>query len=71
MGILSQERLFLTTFNVFQNIESKFFLMRLRPHLHPPEGDGRTFGEMPPEEKNKISHRARAFRALAEWLTNA
>jgi XTP/dITP diphosphohydrolase len=38
------------------------------PIFIPAEGDGRTFGEMEPEEKNKISHRARAFRALAEWL---
>jgi XTP/dITP diphosphohydrolase len=38
------------------------------PIFIPTEGDGSTFGEMPPEEKNKISHRARAFRALAEWL---
>jgi XTP/dITP diphosphohydrolase len=39
------------------------------PIFIPAEGDGQTFGEMPSEEKNKISHRARAFRALAEWLT--
>jgi XTP/dITP diphosphohydrolase len=39
------------------------------PIFIPSEGDGRTFGEMREEEKNKISHRARAFRALAEWLT--
>jgi XTP/dITP diphosphohydrolase len=39
------------------------------PIFIPIEGDGRTFGEMEAEEKNKISHRARAFRALAEWLT--
>lgn len=38
------------------------------PIFIPTEGDGRTFGEMEAEEKNKISHRARAFRALAEWL---
>ncbi len=30
-----------------------------------PEGDRRTFGEMPPEEKEAISHRSRAFRAFA------
>lgn len=29
------------------------------------EVDGRTFAEMGPEEKNKMSHRARAIRALA------
>ncbi len=39
------------------------------PIFIPAEGDGRTFSEMEAVEKNKISHRARAFRALAEWLT--
>jgi XTP/dITP diphosphohydrolase len=29
------------------------------------EGDGRTMAELAPDEKNRISHRARAFRALA------
>jgi XTP/dITP diphosphohydrolase len=29
-------------------------------------GTGKTFGEMPPEEKRKYSHRARAARALLE-----
>jgi XTP/dITP diphosphohydrolase len=29
---------------------------------------GATFGELPPEEKNRRSHRARAFRALAAEL---
>jgi XTP/dITP diphosphohydrolase len=38
------------------------------PIFIPAEGDGSTFGEMPPAEKNKISHRARAFRAFAEWI---
>jgi len=38
------------------------------PIFIPDEGDGRTFGEMTPEEKAKISHRARAFRKLGEWL---
>jgi XTP/dITP diphosphohydrolase len=38
------------------------------PIFIPAEGDGRTFGEMSGEEKEKISHRARAFRQLAEWL---
>jgi XTP/dITP diphosphohydrolase len=36
----------------------------------PAEGDGRTFAEMNEEEKNAISHRARAFRALRERLTS-
>jgi XTP/dITP diphosphohydrolase len=38
------------------------------PIFIPTEGDGRTFGELPAEAKAKISHRARAFRKLAEWL---
>lgn len=32
------------------------------------EGDHRTSAELPPEEKNVISHRGKAFRALAEDL---
>jgi XTP/dITP diphosphohydrolase len=31
-------------------------------------GDDRTMAELPPEEKNAISHRGRAARALAERL---
>ena len=38
------------------------------PIFEPVEGDGRTFGEMTAEEKNGISHRSRALRALAELL---
>lgn len=34
----------------------------------PDEGDGRTFAEMSPGEKNDLSHRARAVGALARWL---
>jgi XTP/dITP diphosphohydrolase len=34
------------------------------------DGDGRTFAEMTLAEKQAISHRGRAFRALAERLTN-
>ena len=35
-----------------------------------PDGcDGRTFAEMEPAEKNAVSHRGRAFRALAAALT--
>jgi len=30
--------------------------------------DGRTLAEMPPEEKNRISHRARALEAMARLL---
>ncbi|MBQ3636131.1 MAG: RdgB/HAM1 family non-canonical purine NTP pyrophosphatase [Bacteroidales bacterium] len=34
-----------------------------------PEGyEGKTFAELSMEEKNKISHRGRAMRALIEWL---
>lgn len=33
-----------------------------------PEGHERTYAEMSPEEKNRISHRARAFRALEAIL---
>jgi XTP/dITP diphosphohydrolase len=39
------------------------------PVFVPADGDGRTFAEMSPEEKHEISHRGRAFRALAEALT--
>ncbi len=39
------------------------------PIFIPAEGDGRTFAEMSAAEKAKLSHRARAFRKLAEWLT--
>ena len=38
------------------------------PIVAPVEGDGRTFAEMSPDEKHQISHRARAFRALAAHL---
>ena len=38
------------------------------PVFAPDEGDGRTFAEMTHEEKNALSHRGRAFRALAEQL---
>ncbi len=40
------------------------------PIFVPEEGDGRTFGEMEPGEKNSLSHRARAFRALGVWLAS-
>jgi XTP/dITP diphosphohydrolase len=36
--------------------------------LFVPEGEDRTFAEMPAEEKNAMSHRARAFLKLAQWL---
>jgi XTP/dITP diphosphohydrolase len=33
-----------------------------------PENESRTFAEMPLEEKNKFSHRARAFQKMIEFL---
>lgn len=38
------------------------------PVFAPIEGDGRTFAEMGPSEKHALSHRGRAFRALAAAL---
>ncbi len=38
------------------------------PVFVPSDGDGRTFGQMSPEEKDSISHRARAFEAFFEEL---
>jgi XTP/dITP diphosphohydrolase len=38
------------------------------PVFVPIEGDGRTFAEMSPEMKHRLSHRGRAFRALAGRL---
>ena len=38
------------------------------PVFVPASGDGRTFAEMRPEEKDAVSHRGRAFRALAAAL---
>ena len=37
--------------------------------LYTPEG--RTFGVLPAELKNRVSHRAQAFRLLAAWLRSA
>jgi XTP/dITP diphosphohydrolase len=39
------------------------------PIFEPKGSDGRTFAEMSDEEKNAISHRGRAVRALAEQLS--
>ncbi len=41
------------------------------PVFVPDEGDGRSFAEMSPEEKHRLSHRGRAFRALAALLGSA
>jgi XTP/dITP diphosphohydrolase len=38
------------------------------PVFVPVEGDGRSFAEMTPAEKHAVSHRGRAFRALASAL---
>jgi XTP/dITP diphosphohydrolase len=38
------------------------------PVFVPTDGDGRTFAEMDPVEKHQLSHRGRAFRALAGRL---
>lgn len=38
------------------------------PIFIPDEGDGRTFAEISPETKHAMSHRGRAFRALAPVL---
>ena len=40
------------------------------PVFIPADGDGRTFAEMTADEKHAVSHRGRAFRALAAALTN-
>ena len=40
------------------------------PVFMPDEGDGRTFAAMSAAEKHAISHRGRAFRALAAQLTD-
>lgn len=39
------------------------------PIMVPDEGDGRSFAEMTAAEKHDLSHRGRAFRALAGRLT--
>jgi XTP/dITP diphosphohydrolase len=38
------------------------------PVFVPLEGDGRSFAEVTPEEKHSVSHRGRAFRALASAI---
>lgn len=39
------------------------------PIFIPKDGDGRTFAEMGTEEKNLLSHRAKAFTKFFEWYT--
>lgn len=41
------------------------------PVFVPDESDGRTFAEMTSEEKHALSHRGRAFRALADLLDSS
>jgi len=41
------------------------------PLFIPDDGDGRTFAQMTAEEKNAVSHRGRAFRALAGELAKS
>ena len=41
------------------------------PVFEPDGGGGRTFAEMAAEEKDAMSHRGRAFRALAPRLAEA
>ena len=41
------------------------------PVFVPDEGGGRTFAEMSAAEKHAVSHRGRAFRALADALGGA
>jgi XTP/dITP diphosphohydrolase len=38
------------------------------PAFVPSDGDGRTFAEMEPEEKHRLSHRGAAFRLLRDLL---
>ena len=38
------------------------------PVFVPAEGDGRTFAEMAADDKHRLSHRGRAFRALRDKL---
>lgn len=40
------------------------------PVFEPDEGGGKTFAELTSEEKNRISHRARAVLAFSEWMRN-
>jgi XTP/dITP diphosphohydrolase len=40
------------------------------PIFVPQDGDGRTFAQMSSDEKHRISHRGRAFRALAAALAD-
>jgi XTP/dITP diphosphohydrolase len=41
------------------------------PVFVPDEANGQTFAELTPEDKNRLSHRGRAFTALAAQLTGS
>jgi XTP/dITP diphosphohydrolase len=41
------------------------------PIFIPEEGDGKTFGQMGVEEKNRLSHRSKATRRFAEWYLSS
>ena len=38
--------------------------------FRPLEGDGSTFAQMSPQDKNRISHRGRAVARLVEYLNS-
>lgn len=40
------------------------------PVFIPEEGDGSTYAELKEEEKNRLSHRAKALAKLVRWLKN-
>jgi len=41
------------------------------PIFVPKGGDGRTFAEMPPESKERLSHRGAALRSFGEWFSRS
>jgi XTP/dITP diphosphohydrolase len=41
------------------------------PIFIPEQIEGKTFGEMMAEEKNSLSHRAKAFKELGKWLASS
>jgi XTP/dITP diphosphohydrolase len=40
------------------------------PIFEPSEGEGRTFAEMSMDEKNRLSHRAKALKKFGEWYVS-
>ncbi|MEM1645403.1 MAG: XTP/dITP diphosphatase [Ignisphaera sp.] len=61
---------------IFKGVVEGFIAYEIRgakgfgfdPIFVPIEGDGRTFAEMDAEEKNKFSHRGKAFESLGRWV---